>query len=107
MTIEPLNDFSPQVAAMFSVLLLALGLIGLMRRRNMLFVLMSVELMLQAPVTLFIALSNHMRTYNGQIFAIFIIMITAAQAAVGVAIVVSLYRHRRSISTAHWTALKG
>lgn len=105
--IDPLHEFTPQTAALFSALLLGLGIIGIARRRNMLFVLISLELAMQGSVTLFIALSHHLRTYNGQIFAIFIIMITAAQAAIGVAIVVSLYRHRRSISTAHWTTLKG
>lgn len=104
---EPLQEFSPQMVAMFAALLMGLGLIGIARRRNMLFVMIAVELAVQGSVVLFIAASHHLRTYNGQIFAIFIIMITAAQAAVGVAIIVSLYRYRRSISTAHWTSLRG
>jgi len=102
-----LGPFDAQAALVFSALLLSTGLLGLLRRRNMLLVLMAVELLFAAAVMAFVAAAHHVRTYNGQIFAIFIIMISAAQAAIGVAIVVSLYRHRRSISTQHWTSLRG
>lgn len=104
---QPLGHFDLQTALVFAALLLGLGLVGLLRRRNMLFVLMSVELLVAAPVVAMIATAHHVRTYNGQIFAVFIIMVSAAQAAVGVAIIVSMYRHRRSINTQHWTSLRG
>ncbi len=104
---QPPVQFDARSALVFAALLLGLGLLGLLRRRNMLFLLMAVELILAAPTVAFVALAHQARTYNGQVFAVFIIMVAAAQAAVGVAIVVSLYRHRRSISTQHWRALRG
>lgn len=104
---DPLGPFDVQAALVFSAILLALGLAGLLRRRNMLFVMMAFELVFAAAATTFVALSQHVRTYNGQVFAVFVIMVAAAQAAVGVALIVSMYRHRRSISTQHWTSLKG
>ena len=104
---DPLGPFDARAALLFSALLLALGLLGLLRRRNILFVMMAFELVFAAPAVAFIALSHHVRTYNGQVFAVFVIMVAAAQAAVGVALIVSLYRHRQSISAQHWTSLKG
>jgi NADH-quinone oxidoreductase subunit K len=104
---DPLGPFDVRTALAFAGLLMALGLAGLVRRRNMLFILMAIELVFAGVVTAFIAVSHHVRTYNGQIFAVFVIMVAAAQAAVGVAIIVTLYRHRHSNSTRHWTSMKG
>lgn len=102
-----LGPFDVRSALLFAALLLGLGLVGVLRRRNMLFVMMSLELVFAGPVVAFVALPQRVRTCNGQIFAVFIIMVAAGQAAVGVALMVSLYRHRRSISTQHWTSLRG
>jgi len=99
--------FDIRTALVFAALMLGVGLFGLMRRRNMLLVLMSLELVFAAAAVSFVAVAHHVRTYNGQIFAVFIIMVAAAQAASGVGLVVGLYRHRNSISTQHWTGLKG
>ena len=104
---DALGPFDARTALVFSALLLGLGLAGLLRRHNMLFIMMAFELVFAAPVTAFIVLSHHVRTYNGQVFAVFIIMVTAAQAVIGVAMIVSMYRHRRSISTNRWTSMKG
>lgn len=104
---QPPVQFDARSALIFAALLMGLGLLGLLRRRNMLFLLMSLELVFVAAVTAFVALAHQVRTYNGQVFAVFIIMVTAAQAAVGVAIVVSLYRHRHSIDTQHWRTMRG
>jgi NADH-quinone oxidoreductase subunit K len=101
------GSFDIQTALVFAALMLGIGLWGLMRRRNMLLVLMSLELVFAASVVAFVAVSHHVRTYNGQIFAVFVIMVAAAQAAIGVGLLVGLYRHRNSISTQHWTGLKG
>jgi NADH-quinone oxidoreductase subunit K len=99
--------FDARTGLIFSAVMLALGLLGLMRRRNMLLMLMSLELTFAAAAMAFVAVGQHVRTYNGQVFAVFIIMVAAAKAAVGVGIVVALYRYRKSISTQHWTSLKG
>lgn len=104
---DELARFDAQHAIVFATVLFGIGLLGVLRRRNMLFVIMSLELLFTAPVVAFIGTAHEVRTYNGQVFAVFVIMIAAAQAALGVAIIVSLYRHRRSISTQHWTSLRG
>lgn len=102
-----LQSFDVPHTLVFAALLAGLGLVGLLRRRNMLFILLALELLFAAAEVAFVAVANHVRTYNGQIFAIFVIMIAAAQAAVGVAIIVTMYRHRQSIGTEHWTSLRG
>ena len=88
-----------------SLVLLALGLVGVMRRRNPLMLLLCVELMLNAVNLSFVALS---RLYGatGQVFVIFVMTVAAAEAAVGLAIVIALFRHRESLNPDAFTALK-
>jgi NADH-quinone oxidoreductase subunit K len=93
----------------FTAILFLIGLYGVLTRRNLVAVLMSIELMLNAVNINFIAfsrLSPH-EAAIGQIFVIFIITIAAAEATVALAIVVALFRNRRSILTDDVNLLKG
>ena len=82
-----------------SAILFCLGIFGLLTRRNAVGVLMSIELMFNATNINFVAFSRYItpQYFTGQIFAIFVITIAAAEAAVGLAIVLLLYRNFRGI----------
>ena len=86
----------PYVA--LSVIVLCLGLIGLMVRRNFITVLMSLELMLNAVNINLIAFSFRLGDLAGQVLAIFVISIAAAEAAIGLGLIVALVRLRDTVS---------
>jgi NADH-quinone oxidoreductase subunit K len=89
-------------------MLFALGAVGFVVRRNALISLMSIELMLNAANLVLVAFNRyHPVDHAGQIFALFVVAVAAAEAAVGLAIIVSLYRLRRSIRTDDADAMKG
>ncbi|HEY2094746.1 MAG TPA: NADH-quinone oxidoreductase subunit NuoK [Thermoanaerobaculia bacterium] len=90
----------PSTAAylMLSGTLFAIGLIGVVIRRNMITVLMAIELMLNAVNINLVAFSNHLGTLEGQVFAIFVITVAAGEAAVGLAIIIQLYRLRSTVN---------
>jgi NADH-quinone oxidoreductase subunit K len=97
-------------AALFSI-----GVAGFLLRRNVIVVLMSIELMLNAANLTFLAGSrmhalaapNAAPDMQGPIFAIFVIVIAAVEAAVGLALVIALYRHQRSVSLDDVHGMKG
>ncbi len=80
-----------------SFLLFTIGFIGVLIRRNFLTVLMSIELMLNAVNLNLIAFSHRLSDLTGQIFAVFVITIAAGEAAIGLAIIISLYRQKQTL----------
>lgn len=92
---------------MLSATMFAVGLIGVVIRRNMITVLMSIELMLNAVNINFVAFSHRIGNLEGQIFTIFIIAIAAGEAAVGLAIIIQLYRLKSTINVDEARALNG
>ena len=80
-----------------SVLLFSLGLAGVLLRRNALVVFMSLELMLNASNLALVAFSRFNGNLHGQIFVFFIITVAAAEVAVGLAIIVALFRRRQTV----------
>lgn len=88
--------------------LFCLGLYCVLTRRNAIGVLMGVELILNAANVNYIAFSRFgSGNYDGQVYSIFVIMLAAAEAAIGLAIVLGIYRRFRSIDVAKMTALQG
>lgn len=79
-----------------SALLFSLGLVGVIVRRNVLIMYMSLELMLNAANLAFVSLSRFNDNLNGQVIVFFIITVAAAEVAVGLALIVALYRKRQS-----------
>lgn len=77
-----------------SVALFIIGIFGVLVRRNVLIVLMSIELMLNGANVALLSFSRMWGNLNGQVFAMFVIAVAAAEAAVGLAIVVSIFRSR-------------
>jgi NADH-quinone oxidoreductase subunit K len=78
--------------------LFALGLIGVMTRRNIIIILMSIELMLNAVNINFIAFSYQLQNPIGQVFAVFVIVVAAAEAAVGLGIILAFYRNKETVN---------
>lgn len=88
--------------------LFALSVVGIfLNRRNLIVLLMAIELMLLAVNTNFVAFSYYLNDIHGQIFVFFILTVAAAESAIGLAILVLLFRNRSSISVDELNALKG
>jgi len=80
-----------------SAILFSLGVIGVVVRRNAIIIFMSIELMLNAVNLTFIAFSNHLGSVEGQIFVFMVMVVAAAEVAVGLAIIVAIYRVRETV----------
>ena len=89
-----------------SALLFALGLTGVIIRRNILVIYMSLELMLNAANLAFVAMSRYTNNLNGQVMVFFIITVAAAEVAVGLALIVALYRKRQTAHVEDLTSMK-
>jgi NADH-quinone oxidoreductase subunit K len=89
-----------------SAVLFAIGTAGVFMRRNLITILLSVEIMLNAVNLTFIAFGRQLGTVDGQIIVFFVIAVAAAEAAVGLAIVIALFRHRESLNPDAFTSLK-
>jgi NADH-quinone oxidoreductase subunit K len=89
-----------------SGLLFSLGLFGVLARRNLLVIFMSLELMLNAANLTLVAFSRFNNNLNGQVMVFFIITVAAAEVAVGLALIVALYRKRQSAHVEDLTRLK-
>lgn len=92
----------------FSTILFALGLLGMIiNRRQVVMLLVCIELLLMAVNTNFIAFSHYYQNISGQIFVFFILAVAAAEAAIGLAIVMLLYRSKGNINMLNMNLLKG
>ncbi len=80
-----------------SAILFSIGTIGVLIRRNAIVIFMCVEMMLNAVNLTFIALSRHLGNIDGQIFVFFVMTVAAAEAAVGLALMIAFYKNRESI----------
>jgi NADH-quinone oxidoreductase subunit K len=80
-----------------SAALLLIGTLGVLLRRNAVIIMMSLELILNAVNINLIAFSEHLKTLNGQIFAIFVITVAVAEAAVGLGILIALFRNKETV----------
>ena len=89
-----------------SALLFGLGLLGVMVRRNLLVIYMSLELMLNAANLALVAFSRFNDDLNGQIIVFFIITVAAAEVSVGLALIVALYRRRQTAHVEDLTTMK-
>ena len=99
----PLSHYLIVAALLFSISIAGLFL----NRKNMLVILMCIELMLLSVNLNFIAFSHYLNDMGGQIFVFFILTVAAAEAAIGLAILVALFRNRRTISVQELDELKG
>ncbi len=89
-----------------SGLIFLIGLVGVLTRRNIIIILLSIELMLNATNINFVAFSSHLGNLSGQVFVFFALTVAAAEVAVGLAIIIALYRHTTSINVDDFRLLK-
>ena len=89
-----------------SAVLFAIGTAGVFLRRNLITILLSIEVMLNAVNLTFVAVDRFLGTVDGQIIVFFVMTVAAAEAAVGLAIVIALFRHRESLNPDAFTTLK-
>jgi NADH-quinone oxidoreductase subunit K len=90
-----------------SLVLFALGLIGVMVRRNFIMVLMSIELILNAANINFIAFARQLGDLSGQVIAVFVITIAAAEAAIGLGIIIALVRLKQTVQLDQVNVMRG
>jgi NADH-quinone oxidoreductase subunit K len=89
-----------------SAILFTIGTAGVFLRRNIITVLLSIEIMLNAVNLTFIAAGRQFAAVDGQIIVFFVMAVAAAEAAVGLALVIALFRHRESLNPDAFTSLK-
>jgi len=90
-----------------SSVLFCMGALGVLIRRNALIIFMSIELMLNAANLAFVAFSRTYEVLDGQIFVFFVMAVAAAEVAVGLALIVTIFRTRRSIDVDQMNGMKG
>ena len=98
---SPVSDYLVLCAIMFRT-----GVIGMLLRRNIIIILLSVELMLNATNINFVAFSPYFHNVAGQVFVFFTLTVAAAEVAVGLAIIIALYRARSTINIDEFQLLK-
>lgn len=91
---------------LLSAILFAIGVVGVLIRRNPIVIFLSIELMLNAVNLTFIAFSYILGSLDGQIFVFFVLVVAAAEVAVGLAIIVSIFRARTSIDVDEMNIMK-
>jgi NADH-quinone oxidoreductase subunit K len=96
-----LNHFLVLSGVLFSI-----GTAGVFLRRNLITILLSIEIMLNAVNITFVAVGRYQGTVDGQIITFFVMTVAAAEAAVGLALVIQLFRHRETLSPDAFTSLK-
>jgi len=89
-----------------SAILLVIGTAGVFLRRNVITILLSIEIMLNAVNLTFVAAGRQFAAVDGQVIVFFVMTVAAAEAAVGLAIVIALFRHRESLNPEAFTSLK-
>ncbi len=91
---------------LLSALLFSIGTAGIFLRRNLITLLLSIELMLNAVNLTFVAVGRFNGSVEGQIITFFVMTVAAAEAAVGLAIIIALFRHRETLTPDAFTSLK-
>ena len=90
-----------------SVILFSLGVIGVLVRRNAIVIFMSLELMFNAANLVFVTFASYYQSLSGQIFVFFVMTVAAAEVAVGLALMVAIFRAKKSIDVDQMSNLKG
>lgn len=89
-----------------SAVLFVIGVVGVLIRKNVIIILLSIELMLNATNINFVAFSHYLQDITGQVFVFFVMTVAAAEVAIGLAIVIALYRNRSTINVEDISLMK-
>jgi NADH-quinone oxidoreductase subunit K len=92
---------------LLSAVLFTIGALGVLIRRNALIIFMSVELMLNSANLVMVAFSSVLQSFSGQIYVFFVIAVAAAEVAVGLALIVEIFKSKRSIDVDQMNSMKG
>lgn len=98
---------SVSLLVFFSFAMFAIGVIGVLIKRNVLILFLSVEMMLNAANLLFVAFAYRWGNPVGLVWVFFVLVVAAAEAAVGIAIIINLFRSKESVDVDHYNLLKG
>jgi NADH-quinone oxidoreductase subunit K len=90
-----------------STVVFVIGVVGVLVRRNALVIFMSIELMLNAANLAFVAFARHMHSLDGQVFVFFVMTVAAAEVAIGLAIIVNVFRLKETVYVDEINLLKG
>ncbi|HEB64757.1 MAG TPA: NADH-quinone oxidoreductase subunit NuoK [Chloroflexi bacterium] len=90
-----------------SAVLFIMGALGVLIRRNLIVIFMSVELMLNAANLAFVAFARYYQEMSGQVFVFFVMAVAAAEVAVGLSLIVAIYRARRTVNVDDLSEMKG
>ncbi len=96
-----------QLYTILSFILFTIGAVGVLTRRNAIIIFMSVELMLNSANLAFVAFARFYQALNGQIFVFFVIAVAAAEVAVGLALIVAIFKSKHNIDIDQMNGLKG
>ena len=91
-------EITPLHYSLLSAALFMIGVIGVLVRRNVIIIFMSIELILNAVNINLIALSDQLQDLSGQVFVVFVIAVAAAEAAVGLGIIIAFYRNKETVN---------
>lgn len=100
-----MNETLTQNLLVFGGVLFAIGMVGFLTRRSLILMFLSLEMMLSGVSVNLIAFARHHQNYQGQILAIMVLSIAACEAAIALALVVSLYRRKQTLDIAAWDEL--
>jgi len=92
---------------LLSAVLFTIGVVGVLVRRNALVIFMSIELMLNAANLAFVAFARDLQSLDGQVFVFFVMTVAAAEVAIGLAIIVAIFRRRQGVTADDIDLLKG
>lgn len=98
---------STQYVLIVSALLFSIGVVGFLVRRNALIMFMCMEIMFNAVNLSFVAFSRQLQQLDGQVFVLFIMAVAAAEASVGLAIIITLFRNKETVNVSDVDLLKG
>lgn len=90
-----------------SLIVFMIGVVGVLIRKNIIVILLSIELMLNAANINFVAFSHYLQTVTGQVFVFFVLTVAAAEVVVGLAIIIALYRGKATINVENINLMKG
>jgi NADH-quinone oxidoreductase subunit K len=88
---------TPAHFLVLSAMLFAIGAVGVITRRNVIVIFMSIEIMLNAGNLAFIAIANHLGNMNGHAIVLFVMTVAAAEAAIGLAVILALFRNHQTV----------
>jgi NADH:ubiquinone oxidoreductase subunit K len=97
----------PEMGMYFALILFLVGFLGLMCRKNILFMMLNIEVMLNAANLAFVSASRIVNTMDGQVVMFFVMAVAACEAGVGLALIMSLYRKRGTIEADDYRLLRG